>query len=200
MNYYQKEALSTPLQVGVYIPWIVCPKDTGIVATESPEIIAALESCIARRKGGVTRIEEAQFEDAKKNPASRLPKPQWKPSAMPPMAKLSSSVFGRNSGDAVAEDKQAAKPVSRRETPPALASLADELAGPPPGGPPTRLSVMAPVEPTPSDSPSLTSLSEPLSVQPEPVQPPQAPAKRRGRPRKTVSQPGKNPSQSDTAS
>lgn len=79
MKHFSKELFSTPLRLpnGRTLLFTEVADDTGIIATEDGYIIRELTNLIKRRVGGVTEIDEAAYEELKKNPPSRRSSDNW---------------------------------------------------------------------------------------------------------------------------
>lgn len=78
MAYFQKILLSSPLRTsdGKDIPWEKIGTNTGVLKTDDEALIAELQSCIKSGFGGVSEIDEAKYEDLKKNLPKRS-RPQF---------------------------------------------------------------------------------------------------------------------------
>lgn len=76
-KFYKKELFSNRLSLpnGKKVAFEqVGNSDTGIIATSDPGLSAELDKAVAARRGGVIEINEAQFQELKKNPpAGRSP-------------------------------------------------------------------------------------------------------------------------------
>jgi len=70
MRYFLKELVSNKLFLpnGARVPFEDVGDDTGILATSDGFIISEMEKAIHRHVGGVIEIDQAQYEDLKKNP------------------------------------------------------------------------------------------------------------------------------------
>jgi hypothetical protein len=68
-HYYLKELARNPFVVnGAPVPFEVFPSNRGIIALEdSSPLVAALDDAAAKRKGGIVAIDEAAYEELKKN-------------------------------------------------------------------------------------------------------------------------------------
>lgn len=84
-NYFKKVMLSTPLHLanGAKIPWTACVGNVGVLETEDTELTSQLQAAIKRKIGGVSAIEQDEYEGIKKNPANKSQKPKWQPGVMP---------------------------------------------------------------------------------------------------------------------
>lgn len=71
MKYYLKELHNMKLHLSVQVPWIAVEGNNGIVATDNPQIISALDGLIAGKRGGVSDITKAEYDERKKNPARK---------------------------------------------------------------------------------------------------------------------------------
>lgn len=69
MRYFLKELVSSPLYLssGAQLKWESAVNDQGILATEDGYILSQLDSAIRRRVGGVLEIDQARYEQEKKN-------------------------------------------------------------------------------------------------------------------------------------
>lgn len=70
MRYFLKELLSNKLYLpnGARVQFEDAGDDTGILATQDAYVISELDRAIQRQVGGVSSIDQAQYEDLKKNP------------------------------------------------------------------------------------------------------------------------------------
>ncbi len=69
MNYYLKELISNKLWLratGAPITFEPVGDDQGVLATDNPVIIAELDQAIARHIGGVSVIDQEQYDNFKK--------------------------------------------------------------------------------------------------------------------------------------
>lgn len=68
-QYYLKELPDQPLFLpsGQKVPWDVIDPETGVFKTDDAGLIFQLSNAAANRVGGVVRIDEAQYEELKKN-------------------------------------------------------------------------------------------------------------------------------------
>lgn len=84
-SYFKKILLSTPVHLGngQKVVWTALVGNEGVLATEDTAMESALRAAITKGVGGISEIDEAEYERLKKNPASRLKKPQWQPGVMP---------------------------------------------------------------------------------------------------------------------
>jgi hypothetical protein len=86
MRYYKKELLSTRLYLpnGGTARFTDIGLDTGILATTDPYIISELDKCAARSVGGVSKIDQALYEELKKNNLARLQSQSSSPDSLLP--------------------------------------------------------------------------------------------------------------------
>lgn len=69
--FFHKLIHSTPLYVnGRVAPFVGVGDDDGVLATESESLISGIRALIKQGVGAVREVTEAEFEDAKKKPAS----------------------------------------------------------------------------------------------------------------------------------
>lgn len=76
MRYFGKSLVSNTIQAdGRPIPFIPAAAGTGILATEDPAFIAALEVRIVERRGGIWEMTAEQYDEElkKKNDTKSLP-------------------------------------------------------------------------------------------------------------------------------
>lgn len=74
MKYYKKELVSNRLALpnGRRVNFtVVGDSDTGVLATEDPELIKELDQAVAKRRGGVIEIEAEVYDGLKKNPLAK---------------------------------------------------------------------------------------------------------------------------------
>ena len=72
MRYFSKESPRNPIWLanGEPLKFDTLDGKTGFIAIEAPEVAAQLEKCQREHRGGITEIQQAEFEDnyAKKKP------------------------------------------------------------------------------------------------------------------------------------
>lgn len=81
-SYFKKILLTTRVKLssGKEIPWITVGFNTGALETGDSATIKELTKLAEGNKGGVIAIDQAAFEELKKNTAKPSPKLEWKPS------------------------------------------------------------------------------------------------------------------------
>lgn len=126
-SYFKKIMLSSPLHLrnGRKINWTACVGNEGVLVTEDAALIEELQAAISRNVGGVFAIDEAKYDEIKKNPAIKSPPPQWQPTVMPteldpfrspPPSSTSSNAAGAD--EAKPQAAAPAKPKSSRTNKP----------------------------------------------------------------------------------
>lgn len=121
-KYFRKEIVTTPLflKTGGKVPFEVVGGDTGILETDDPKLIEALEIAVKRRMGGVVSITQEAFEELKKNP----PAPRLKRSSLKPWGRQDNPPANQpREEDAVVSQKTASMKVPDKE--PMLAQFAE---------------------------------------------------------------------------
>lgn len=66
--YFIKEIVSNPIRLpsGRKVPWEAVGDDVGVLATNDPQLISELENAARKQIGGVSKVDLAGYEDAKK--------------------------------------------------------------------------------------------------------------------------------------
>lgn len=85
MAFFKKILLNSPVHLasGKKIGWTALMGNEGVLTTEDTAFAEELRAAITKGIGGVSEIDEATFDDLKKNPAIKSKKPQWQPGVMP---------------------------------------------------------------------------------------------------------------------
>lgn len=77
MRHFGKSVVYNTIQVaGKTIPFIEVESGQGIIATEDPAIIDALETRVRERRGGIWIMTEEQYDEALKKNNALTSKPQ----------------------------------------------------------------------------------------------------------------------------
>lgn len=76
-RFYYKSILSNPiyLSTGNRVTWEPVDNHSGVLKTDDALTITELDATIAKRVGGVTPIEESNYEELKKNAKFHKPEP-----------------------------------------------------------------------------------------------------------------------------
>lgn len=122
-KYFRKEIVTTPLNLksGGRVPFVVVGGDTGILETEDPKLIEALEMAVKRRMGGVVAITFEEFEELKKNP----PAPRLKRSSLKPWGRQDNHPANQPREEDAAVVSQKTAPLKIPDKEPMLAQMAD---------------------------------------------------------------------------
>jgi hypothetical protein len=76
LSFWKKEILSNSYFIdGVPVHFDALASDTGILATDDPKLISGLEDAASKRKGGIVKITQAEYDGLKKNRESNPFKP-----------------------------------------------------------------------------------------------------------------------------
>ena len=121
--YFRKIVLTTEIRRsnGEPIRWINAGWQTGVLETSDPKLIEELTAYAKREVGGVTIIDQATFEDLKKNSSNKSPRPGWSPNLTAPLPAIPQSPK-EPSEKPSKSDAAAKKPAAERSDKPATAT------------------------------------------------------------------------------
>lgn len=139
-KHYLKRLVANGISVAnKRIPFVVLTNGDGVIATENPDIQAALDLRIAERRGGVSAITSAQYDQyvaedqAAKKDASAMPSPKPsgpRASVNPSLASLGGAAVAPSSRKVFRKAVPAAEPSPAPTTQPPAASPTPETGAP----------------------------------------------------------------------
>lgn len=120
-SYFKKIVLTSPVRLasGKKVPWINVGWNTGALETDNASLIKELNAVAG--KAGVVVIDQAEFEDLKKNSSKKPSNPKWSPGVTPPIPS-SPSLKAKSEKSSAAAAAETDKPTVEKTEQPALAS------------------------------------------------------------------------------